>query len=61
MTMVAREYSESLEQYENYSLLALSTLYGVELLEDNAQTCVMNMFQVFNDFILNKLKNMVLQ
>lgn len=54
MTMVAREYHESLEQYENYSLLALSTLYGVELLEDNAQTCVMNMFQVFNDFYLEQ-------
>ena len=56
MAMVAREYNESLEQYENYSLLALSTLYGVELLEDNAQTCVMNMFQVFNDLYREQSK-----
>ena len=61
MAMVAREYNESLEQYENYSLLALSTLYGVELLEDNAQTCVMNMFQVFNDLYREQSKNMVPQ
>lgn len=50
LSMVAREYNDSMEQYENYSLLALSTLYGIELLEDNSQTCVMNMFQVFSDF-----------
>ncbi|MBU5361618.1 methylase [Enterococcus raffinosus] len=56
MAMVAHEYSKSMEQYENFSLLALSTLYGVELLEDNAQTCVMNMFQVFNDFYLEQAR-----
>lgn len=50
LSMVAREYNNSIEQYENYSLLALSTIYGIELLEDNAQTCVLNMFQVFHDF-----------
>lgn len=49
MKMTAKNYGDDLTRYENYSLLALSTLYGVELLEDNAQKCVMNMFQVFYD------------
>lgn len=39
--------SDSLEKYENLSLLAISTLYGIELLEDNAQKCVMNLYQLF--------------
>ncbi|HFF3188955.1 TPA: methylase [Bacillus cereus] len=47
MKMVSKNYAEDLTRYENYSLLALSTLYGVELLEDNAQKCVMNMYQVY--------------
>ncbi|MCY7621369.1 MULTISPECIES: N-6 DNA methylase [Bacillus] len=49
LNMVTDEYNNDLIQYENYSLLALSTLYGIELLEDNAQTCVMNMFQKYYD------------
>lgn len=47
MDMIAKNYGDNLTCYENYSLLALSTLYGVELLEDNAQKCVMNMYQVY--------------
>lgn len=46
---VIEEYNNDLIQFENYSLFALTTLYGVELLEDNAQTCVMNMFQMYYD------------
>ena len=36
INMIIKKYSDDLTRYENYSLLALSTLYGVELLEDNA-------------------------
>lgn len=49
LNMVSEKYNKDLTQYENYSLLALTTLYGIELLEDNAQTCVMNMFQLYYD------------
>ena len=47
LKMVARDYNKSLEHFENYSLLALSTIYGVELLEDNTQACVMNIYLKF--------------
>jgi hypothetical protein len=47
MKIVSKNYGNNLTRYENYSLLALSTLYGVELLEDNAQKCVMNMYLVY--------------
>lgn len=49
LDMVAEKYSKSLVQYENFSLYALSTLYGIELLEDNAQICTMNLFDVYKD------------
>ncbi len=35
--------------YENLSLLSLTTLYGIELLEDNAQKCVINIFETFHE------------
>ncbi|MDT2835257.1 N-6 DNA methylase [Vagococcus carniphilus] len=54
LNMVANQFNSDLVQYENYSLLALSTLYGIELLEDNAQNCTMNMFQVFYDKYRNQ-------
>ena len=50
LEIVQKAYNENLIQYENYSLFALTTLYGVELLEDNAQRCVMNMYKVYNDY-----------
>lgn len=49
LDMVKKNYNSSLTQYENYSLFALATLYGIELLEDNAQRCVMNMYKIYND------------
>lgn len=40
--------------YENLSLLALTTLYGIELLEDNArELCVLNLYQLFYDDYYN--------
>lgn len=47
LDLVKKKYNESLIMYENYSLLALSTVYGVELLEDNHDTCLMLMYNVF--------------
>lgn len=52
LEMVEEKYSESLIRYENYSLYALSTIYGVELLEDNAQMCVMNLYEVYKEHYL---------
>src|SRR5690625_1949045 len=56
LNMVSKKYNSDLIQYENYSLLALTTLYGIELLEDNAQTCVMNMYQKYYDSYQEQIK-----
>lgn len=57
LNMVSKKYNSDLLQYENYSLLALTTLYGIELLEDNAQTCVMNMYQQYYDSYKEQIKH----
>ncbi|HHT72942.1 MAG TPA: methylase [Firmicutes bacterium] len=53
---VEKHHSDTLERYENYSLLVLSTLYGIELLEDNTKICVMELYRVFYDSYLKQLK-----
>lgn len=56
LEMVAKTYNKNIKKIENYSLLALSTLYGIELLQDNCQACVMNMFQEYYTFYIEQAK-----
>lgn len=41
---VALSQSRSADEFDDRSLVALSTLYGIELMEDNVKMLVMNMF-----------------
>lgn len=52
LEMVEKLYSNTIIQFENFSLYALSTIYGIELLEDNVQICVTNLFKVYYDFYI---------
>lgn len=54
LEMVAKTYNNNIKKIENYSLLALSTLYGIELLQDNCQACAMNMFQEYYTFYIEQ-------
>lgn len=45
----AAQLSKSAHEFGNYALMALSTLYGIELLEDNVEMLVMNMKDTFTD------------
>lgn len=44
---VKQHYATTLTQYEHYASYALTTLYGIELLEDNADLCRLNLVEVF--------------
>lgn len=39
LSVVKSEYSRSPLEYEKYSLLAVSSLYGVDIMADNVETC----------------------
>ncbi len=53
LNTVKTRYGKSSHDYELYSIVALSSLYGVELLEDNAQICRDNLYNIW----LNEYKN----
>lgn len=44
LDVVAKNYRTSQREYEFYAVLALCSIYGVELLEDNVKTCRKRLF-----------------
>ena len=47
--ITAQEFTgRSADEFDDRSLVALSTLYGIELMEDNVKMLVMNMFSQFS-------------
>ncbi len=50
LKLLAAKYPDDLVRFENYALLAITSLYGVELLEDNVKKCVINLYVSFLDF-----------
>lgn len=56
LTAVENRYSKNQLEYERYAILALSSIYGVEILKDNVQTCRDRLLGVFTHFYLNNYK-----
>ena len=46
---VQARYSKNQLEYERYSVLAVSSIYGIDILEDNVQQCRHRLFDIFND------------
>ena len=49
LAVVKARYGRSPSDYERYAIVALSSLYGVELLEDNAQECRERLFCIWDE------------
>jgi len=48
LMVVEKRYGKSQLEYERYAILAISAIYGIELLEDNVEECRNRLFEVFN-------------
>ncbi len=48
LRVVESRYNKSQLEYERYAILAISSIYGIELLEDNAEDCRKRLFEVFD-------------
>ncbi len=49
LEVVKKKYSKSLYDYECNAILALSSLYGIDILEDNAKICRQRLFEIWMD------------
>ena len=48
LNVVRSRYSKNHNDYERYSVIALTSIYGVELLQDNVQVCRERLFDYWN-------------
>ncbi len=49
LNVVDQRYSKSQIEWERYAVLAISSIYGVDILEDNAQECRDRLFTIFDE------------
>lgn len=54
LVTVQTKYGKNEFERRHYALLALMCIYGIEILEDNAQLCRSNLAEIFEKFIGNK-------
>lgn len=53
LAVVENRYSKNQLDYERYAIIALSSIYGVEKLHDNVQTCRDRLLGIFTHYYLN--------
>lgn len=46
LCIVEKRYKKSQLEYERYTVLAVSSIYGIDILEDNVQECRKNLFDI---------------
>lgn len=47
--IVEKRYSKSQLEYERYAVLGVSSIYGIDILQDNVQACRQRLFGIFNE------------
>ncbi len=58
LAIVASRYAKSQLEFERYAVIAVSSIYGVDLLEDNVQHCRERLFNIFNEIYSSFFKNL---
>lgn len=49
LKVVDQRYANNQMDWERYAVIAVSSIYGVDILEDNAQECRLRLYQIFDD------------
>jgi hypothetical protein len=57
LAVVDSRYSKSQIEWERYAVIAVSSIYGADILEDNAQECRERLFNIFNERYTAIFKN----
>jgi SAM-dependent methyltransferase len=57
LTVVERRYGKNQIEFERYSIIAISSIYGIDLLIDNVEEARKRLFDIFNKQYTKKYKN----
>ena len=49
LTTVENRYKSNQPEWERYAVLAVSSIYGIDILEDNVKECRERLFEIFNE------------
>jgi len=58
LAVVEQRYAKSQIEYERYAILALSSIYGVDILQDNVQTCRDRLLGIFTHYYQKNYKEL---
>ena len=58
LVVVEDRYSKSQIEFERYAVIAISSIYGVDILEDNATECRERLYQIFENSYTNIYKKL---
>jgi len=56
LSVVDGKYGKSQIEWERYSVIAVSSIYGVDILEDNAQECRERLLDIYKEWYAQKFK-----
>jgi hypothetical protein len=57
LKVVDQRYGNNQMDWERYAVLAVSSIYGVDILEDNAQECRVRLYQIFDDLYTSHFRD----
>lgn len=57
LAIVKKKYGSSQTEFERMAFLAVSSIYGVELLQDNVEACIERLYNIFNEIYANLFKD----
>ncbi len=57
LIVVDQRYANNQMDWERYAVIAVSSIYGVDILEDNAQECRLRLYQIFDDLYTSHFKD----
>ena len=58
LTVVEQRYAKNQIEYERYAILALSSIYGVDILQDNVQICRDRLMGIFTRYYQKNYKEL---
>lgn len=57
LDIVTSRYRRSQKDYERYAILAISSIYGIDILLDNVEECRQRLFEIFDEYYTMLFKN----
>jgi hypothetical protein len=56
LNVVIANYGNNFEDFEKYAVLAVTSIYGIDILSDNVAACIIRLFDIFDDIYTSHLK-----